>query len=185
MEQLDILFGKIQKIVGILVKTPDDGATLSEILAELEKHWEDFQQVGKDIRPTLTTSEEIEDLNNAITRTLKAYNVAEQGIKNRLEKLAEKGDDNTPLSEAETDTNTENKSTVQTINPDIMKESASPVEDTAASTSADTQSARTKTYLRSFSEPTARTDVQALHSLLQQLQTNSMKFYRTDKKTNT
>lgn len=89
MEKIEQLHKEIQAAVNELIKSPDSKEKLEELQKQLQQDWAEYQQLAKEIRPTLTDQEDINSLNASISRALKTVNIAEQGIANKLQKLNE------------------------------------------------------------------------------------------------
>lgn len=89
MERIETLHSKIQSIVNQLIKTPDNREQLEKLQLELRADWDEYQRLTKEIRPTITDTAELEYLDESVTRALKTFNIADQGITNKLEKLNE------------------------------------------------------------------------------------------------
>lgn len=88
MEQIHKLYGKIQAVVSDLIKTSYDVNELNTFSSQLHTNYNEFQEAVKAIRPTVTDPDELEELDGLVTNAVKAFNLSDQGIKNRLEKLA-------------------------------------------------------------------------------------------------
>lgn len=90
MEQVDHLYGEIQRIVNELVSTPDDKAGLQEKQKLLRSIWEKYRVAVAELRTELSDSDDIAALDEQTTRALKSFNVADQGITNKLAKQIER-----------------------------------------------------------------------------------------------
>lgn len=87
MDQLEELHSKLQSIVSKLIKTADNRAQLEQLKQQMETDWAEYQRLAMEIHPTLTSDEDIKELNEEITKAVRTAN--EQGIKAKLEKLIE------------------------------------------------------------------------------------------------
>lgn len=89
MDILEGLHSKLQSIVSKLIKTADDKEQLKQLRQQLDSDWAEYQRVVKELRPTLSSKEDIEELDEAVAQAVKASNLADQGITAKLEKLIE------------------------------------------------------------------------------------------------
>lgn len=86
-DELSSIFSKIQGILDKLIRSPDSIVELSTLQQQLKELWSTYQNVGKEARELTTDEEDLKTLEGAITKAMRAYNIASQGIENKLEKL--------------------------------------------------------------------------------------------------
>lgn len=87
MEQADQLYGEI---VNELVSTPDDKTGLQAKQKLLRSTWEKYRVAVAELREELFDSEDLSALDDQATRAIKSFNVADQGITNKLAKQVER-----------------------------------------------------------------------------------------------
>lgn len=88
MDQVNEYYTSIQSTINALLKTPDTKEHLEALQVSLQADWNKFQKTVKSVRPTLTDQDDLDLLNDLVSRASKTYNITHQGITNKLTKLA-------------------------------------------------------------------------------------------------
>lgn len=85
-DELFTIASKIQGILDKLIRSPDGLSELTALQQTLNELWESYQKVGQEARELTIEEDDRLVLDSTITKAMKAYNIASQGIANRLEK---------------------------------------------------------------------------------------------------
>lgn len=87
MEQLHQFYAKIQAIVGSLIKTSHTAEELNDFKSQLNAHYKQFNEAAEQLKPTLVIQDEITEFENLSVNAKRTFSLAEEGIKNRLDKM--------------------------------------------------------------------------------------------------